>query len=232
MLLLMTWACTGPAVRDSDPDLVDDTAQDSQGPDLPLDGLGTITGDCGELDAAEWDSAQPFFFRNALDLDAGFLVEELSEGGAKVYEDGNLGGSSIVSEVLAYELLYRCELASLLKTEGEIVYEVEGKKTDLLVDIDARTVGVSVTRAFHWPPEDAYTLEEAEELLSDKLADAGQADDNVAAEDAWSRTLLHVIAYDAQYADMVEQAWQGLGSVREDFLVIVTVTDGDDAEVY
>jgi hypothetical protein len=165
------------------------------------------------------------------------VVEELSSGGAQVYEDGNLGGSSIVSEVLAFELLYRCELAELLKTEGEIVYEVEGKKTDLLADIDANTVGVSVTRAFHWPPEEDYTLEEATELLTGKLGDAAQADDNVAAEDAWSRTVLHVLAYDAQHADQVEQAWQDLGSVGsdgvlQDFIVVVTVTDGDDTEVY
>ena len=37
------------------------------------------------------------------------------------------------SEVFAYEWLARCEQATLLKTETEIVYDVVGKKADILV---------------------------------------------------------------------------------------------------
>ncbi len=63
-------------------------------------------------------------------------------------------------------MLYRCELAVLLKTEAEIVYRDDGgKKTDLLVEMDAAKIGVSVTRAYGWPPEDPYTVEDATALL-------------------------------------------------------------------
>ncbi|HJN75996.1 MAG TPA: hypothetical protein QGF58_18845 [Myxococcota bacterium] len=234
-MFMMLIACTGREPQDGQgrPPLGGDDSADT-GPDVPLDGQGEITGDCGFLAHQQWTSSESWLFRNSIDLgDAGLDVEDLSEGGAKVYTDGNLGGSSLLSEVLAFELLYRCELADLVKTEAEIEYATEGKKTDLLVQIDSRSVGVSVTRAYHWPPEDLFTVEEADALLTDKLADASEADDNVAAADAWERTILHVIAYDSQYADMVEEAYGALGAgVTEDHILVVSVTEGDDEEVY
>jgi len=235
-MFLLLVACTGrePQTDQGRPPLGgDDTAADT-GPAVPLDGQGDVSGECGVIGHAEWTSGEPLLVRNAIDLgDGGLDVEDLSEGGTKVYEDGNLGGSSLLSEVLAYELLYRCELAELIKTEAEIVYATEGKKTDLIADIDDRVVGVSVTRAFHYPPEDPYTPEEGTELLTDKLSDAAEAAGNASAADAWGRTLLHVIAYDSQYADEIEVAWAGLSaSVTQDYFVVVTVTDGNDEEVY
>lgn len=235
-MLLLVLACTGrePPTDGGRPPLSgDDTAVDT-GPSVPLDGQGTISGDCGGLAHAQWTSADSHLLANAIDLgDGGLDVDALSEDGTRVYEEGNLGGSSLLSEVLAFEMLYRCELATLIKTEAEIVYDTDGKKTDFLADIDGRTVGVSVTRAFHYPPDTPYTLEEADELLRDKLADAGEAAENVSAADAWERTLLHVIAYDEQYAALVAEAHAALGAdVTEDHLLVVTTTDGNDEEIY
>ena len=45
------------------------------------------------------------------------------------------------------------------------VRTARGKSADLL---DGEQVGVSVTRAFAWPPEDPYTVEQATTLLTDK----------------------------------------------------------------
>ncbi|RME27986.1 MAG: hypothetical protein D6798_03430 [Deltaproteobacteria bacterium] len=199
----------------------------------PLPGYGDISGDCDVLDD-EWKIHDPFLFDNAIDLAGQPTKKELSEGGLEVYTDGNLGGSSIWSEVFAYELLYRCEGAALLKTEGEIDYlDPGGKKTDLLVEMDGRKVGVSVTRAYHYPPEEGYSLAEATELLDGKLRDILVSADNAAPADAWERSVLHVFAYDADAADRVAEAWETLDpAVLDETLVIVTVSDGDDEFLY
>ena len=209
-----------------------------EGTQVPLPGWGEISGECGELDDDEWLENSPFDFINHIDLGtAGFLYDELSPGGQEVYDDGNLGGSSIHSEIIAYEMLYRCELAELLKTEGEIVYQDSGgKKTDILLLIDERKVGVSVTRAFHYPPTEPYTLEEALNLLTGKLEDVLLSAANAATEDAWERSMLHVIAYNEQSAENITLALAQLLAeepvVLDQTIVMVTVTDGDDDFVY
>jgi len=217
----------------SDDDASDDDTDDP--PDVPLEGFGEITGHCGELDDEEWDDASPFFFRNAVDFGSeAFDVELLSEGGQQIIEDDNLGGSSIHSEAIAFDMLYRCELAELLKTEAQILYlDDGGKKTDVLVELDERKVGVSVTRAFHWPPEDPYTVEEAQALLEDKLADILLSFDNADPADAWTRSILHVVAYDGSYADSIETAYSQVDAATQaDTIVVVTVTDGEDEFIY
>jgi hypothetical protein len=76
----------------------------------------------------------------------------LTAGGLEMILDGNAGGSSVYSEVFAFEWLARCELATLIKTETEIVYtDPMSKKADILVELDGRKVGVSVTRAVTFP---------------------------------------------------------------------------------
>ena len=219
------------------PDAGSDPDGGSPGPDagVPLPGFGVLSGDCGELDDAEWNVASPFLFRGAIDFDGlAFDVNALSPGGQKIWFDGNLGGSSIHSEIFSFEVLHRCELATLLKTEAEIAYlNPGGKKTDLLVTIDARRVGVSVTRAFHWPPTNPYTPAEAQALLTGKLGDVLLSAANAAPADAWERSILHVVAYDAQYADVVEAAFATLDpAVTADTILMLTVTDGNDAFVY
>lgn len=203
---------------------------------VPLPGFGTISGQCGVLDDTEWNAASPFLFRNTIDFgSASFDVAQLSAGGQQVWNDGNRGGSSLHSEVFAYEMLYRCELAKLLKTETQISYtDAGGKKTDLLTEIDARKIGVSVTRAYHYPPTNPYTEAEAKALLDDKLADLPLSQANATAADAWVRSILHVFAYDAQYADAVQSAWntQVDPAVKGDAILILTVTDGNDGDIY
>ncbi len=224
------------AASDSGPvvDAAMDAATDG-GVTVPLAGFGDITGQCGVLDDTEWNTAAPFLFRNDIDFGTQtFDASALTPGGQEIWVEGNLGGSSIHSEIFAYEVLARCELAELLKTEGQIEYTDDGgKKTDLLVKIDGRKVGVSVTRAFHYPPSDPYTLTEATDLLTQKLDDILLSAANAKPVDAWERSVLSVIAYDADYADAIETAFSGLdASVVEETILIVTVTDGTDDYIY
>lgn len=203
---------------------------------LPLAGLGTLTGDCGDvLGTDELSGPTPSLFVNTLDLGTdGFDTAQLSEGGTEVWDDGNLGGSSAESEVIAFEVLYRCELASLIKTETEISYVDEGgKKTDLLVEIDGIDLGVSVTRAYGWPPEDPYTVEQATVLLEDKLGDIPLSSANVASDDAWTKQVLSVIAYTPDHAASIATAWAALDpDVQGDTVLFVTATEGDDEALY
>lgn len=218
-----------PAVIDAPGDLPD--------AGLPLDGFGAITGACGVLDDEEWESDASFVFQNAIDFAAAGYTEDdfdlLSAGGQEIILDGNAGGSSIMSEVFAFEMLHRCELAALLKTETEISYDTSGTITDLLVSIDSFKIGVSVTRAVGYPRDAPYTVEQARTLLEDKLADVLASTANVAAEDAWVRQILHVLAYAPEHAASLATAYAQIDEgIRDDTLVFVTVTEGDDEFIY
>ena len=202
----------------------------------PLAGVGKISGQCGVLDEVEWKSKSPFLFRNTLDLGANYAFDEkkLSAGGQQIFSEGTLGGSSVHSEIFAHEMLYRCEMAKLIKSESKITYQNSGgKKTDMLLTIDARKVGVSVTRAFHYPPTSPYTEAEGKKLLDKKLADLPLSKANAAASDAWTRSVLHVLAYNKQSADTLQAAWAKVSAaVKGDAILLVTVTDGKDDVIY
>ena len=63
----------------------------------------------------------------------------------------NAGGSSLISEALAFELLARAFGASLSKTELELDYSAGSKMTDFAIDVfGGYPLGVSVTRAYKW----------------------------------------------------------------------------------
>ena len=158
----------------------------------------------------------------------------MTEGGQEILADGNLGGSSEASEIFAYEMLSRCENASLLKTESEISYvDPMGKKTDLLLQIDGIRIGVSVTRAMVFPPADAYPVTNATDLLSRKLDGVRSASANVHPDDRWQKQILSILAYGPDFAASLREAWDELDAeTKADTIVYVTVTNGDDAFIY
>lgn len=202
---------------------------------LPLEGFGDIVGSCGVLQAMDFDTQMPSLHQNNIDFkNMMFMASLLSVGGKKVHDDGNLGGSSLMSEIFAYEVLYRCELAELVKTESEIAYKDDaGKKTDLLVKLDGFSVGVSVTRAVGFPKEDPYTVAQAKDLLSDKLAGVKASTANVASGDGWKKQVLFVLAYAQGHADALKQAFGQIdASIKGDTIVWITVTDGADGFIY
>lgn len=212
-----------------------DAAVDASG---PRPGFGEIVGDCGVLGLTELDGTIPLWFQGELTFanryDDPAERDQLTPGGLEIILDGNAGGSSLYSEVFAYEWLARCELATLVKTETEIAYDVvSSKKADLLVEIDARKVGVSVTRAMTFPFGQPYTLAAATTLFDRKLDDIQLATANVSAADRWSKQMLVALAYDLQHAQVAMQAWQALDdATRDDTILIVAVTSGDDVFIY
>lgn len=202
---------------------------------VPLAGFGDISGACGVLGAMDIQSSSPLVVRDTIDFGMTmFDPTKLSPGGQTIYDKGNLGGSSLESEIISYEVLYRCELAALLKTEAEVLYQSSmGKKTDLLVSMDSLKVGVSVTRAYGFPPEAPYTVTQAYDLLLKKLSDIQLSTANVAPADAWEKQILHVIAYTSAHADAMEQAYAMVDpAVRADTILLLTVTEGSDEFIY
>lgn len=233
-------ACSDPSKTTADAPLQRDAAvivDVAPTVDAPA-GFGVVTGDCGVLDDTEWTATTPFWFAGIFDFGTDRYDDpadrpRLTPGGVRLVMTANAGGSSGLSEVFAYEWLARCEGATLLKTETEIVYDTTSKIADMLVDIDGRKVGVSVTRLVHFPFGQAYTLTEADTLLRRKLDDIQLATASVSAADRWSRQMLAVLAYDQQHADVAMQAWNALpAATRDDTILIVSVTNGDDAFIY
>jgi len=225
------------ATPDGPPHAPADAPADAPDGGVPLAGFGDITGMCGVLGPAELDGTTPLWFEGEITFadryDDPAERDQLTPGGVEIILDGNAGGSSLYSEVFAYEVLARCELATLLKTETEIVYDVPGKIVDLLVDIDGRKVGVSVTRAMTFPFGDPYTLDAATTLLQRKLDDIQLATAQVSAADRWSKQMVSVLAFDQQHAQVAMQAWTLLDDqTRDDTLLMVTVTSGDDLFIY
>jgi hypothetical protein len=202
----------------------------------PIDGYGAISGTCGEVDLADILDDLPQYLDNGLDFTSRLPFDDdyLSPGGMEIVADGNLGGSSLYSEVFAYEVLYRCEGAALLKTEGEIIYQsAMGKKTDILLEIDGERVGVSVVRAMSYPEGAPYPVSQAFDVLEGKLADILLSSANVDPQDGWPKQILAVIAQTPDHADAIEQAWAMVDeATKADTIVYVTVTEGEDDFIY
>ena len=204
---------------------------------VPLMGFGDISGMCGVLNDPELTGTTPLFFRDALTFMRRYNDPAdrplLTAGGQKIVATPNAGGSSLFSEVFAFEQLARCELAGLLKTETEIVYDTQGKITDILVQIDGKKIGVSVVRAVQFPFGSPYTVESATTIIQRKLEDIQASSMNVSAQDRWVKQILAVLAYDDQHVDTVETAWLGMAAtVRADTVLVVTATHGDDMFIY
>lgn len=221
-----------------DPDSSTDAGPDgSGGPTLPLPGFGTITGSCGVLDD-ELLSPDPSVIVDAIDFGADPWDNPadlglLTSGGQEMVADGNAGGSSLESEIFSFEVLARCEGATLVKTETEVVYDVSGSITDILVEIDGMKVGVSVTRAVGFPRDAVYPEATASALLTRKLNDIQESSAHVSAGDRWVKQILHVIAYADQHVAAMQGAYAALDpSVKADTILWVTRSDGDDEFLY
>ncbi|WP_434418838.1 hypothetical protein [Nannocystis pusilla] len=197
--------------------------------------LGVLSGDCGLIDLMELESPEPFVFTGAIDFGVvGYDYDLLTAGGQQIYDEGNLNPGSLYSEIVAYEVLARCETAALLKTEATIVYtNPMGKKTDFLAEIDGLKVGVSVVRAVGFPKDAPWTVAQADTILKGKLGDIKLSSANVAPEDAWVKQILSVVAYGPMHKESLLTAYAALDpAVKADTILVITVTDGDDAFIY
>ena len=202
-------------------------------------GFGLIAGPCGMV-AGELETPTPSLFVNRLDFaddrfDDPGDIDLLTAGAQRILDEGTLGGSSGLSEAFAYEVLERCEGASLLKSESLISYMegTTGAFTDILVELEGLKIGVSVTRAVGFPRDDPYTIEDGASIIERKLSDVLESTARVADGDRWVKQILLVMAYADMHAESLQTAWDAIdASVRADTIVYVVITDGMDGPIY
>lgn len=232
-MFLHALACTAPSQDSAEPSDTHGPVDTDTGPiddtgwEDPL-ALGALSGDCPLLTEV-WGDTSPQLLETALSLDSGFDEGLLSDAGTAVWEAGNLGGSSAESEVVSMEVLFGCDGAALLATEGDIPYTGDGKKGDLYVEVHGHPVLVSVTRAFHYNDPDAgIDVDRAIDLLQDKIDGVEEAA-SLLDGDA-DRVLLHVLAYGDNDVSALQTAWSSVDA--GEVLVLITRTDGDDEALY
>jgi len=239
-------ACSAPGSHATDAGDVDapggqhDAALDAPSDAMdgvPLVGFGELEGMCGVLADPELTGPTPVAIRVSMTFARRYQDPDdrplLTEGGVRLLETPNAGGSSALSEAFAYEQLARCELASLLKTETEVVYDTEGAITDLLAEIDGHKIGVSVTRAFAYPPGTPYSIEAATDLLERKLAGVQEATANVSAQDRWRKQVLAYMSWDDQSTASLDAAWAMVDpALKGDTILVITTTHGEDQFLY
>jgi hypothetical protein len=236
-LFVLLAACESPAAQ------IEVDAPVAPMPDASIDappaatGFGELSGMCGVLMAMDMTSTTPMLVQDTFTFARQYVDPTdrplLTDGGRHLAETPNAGGSSLLSEVFAYEQLARCELATLLKTETEIVYDTAGKITDLEVMLDGHKIGVSVTRAVAYPFGSTYTLSTATTLIMRKLEDIKLSTANVSEQDRWDKQVLAILAWDGTVAATMAQAWDALDpTVKADTIVLLTTTDGEDLFIY
>lgn len=207
-------------------------------PQVPLPGFGDLSGDCGVLDD-ELTAPTPSYHLLTMDFgtdvyDAGDF-DQLTPGGQILAVTANAGGSSGWSETFAYEVLARCELALLLKTETEIDYDpmTTGAITDILLEVDGLKIGVSVVRAMTFPRDAVPSLATYQTLLARKLEDIQESTQRVVPADAWGKQILSVMADSDVHEAVWRQAWDSLDpTLTADTILYVTITNGADDPIY
>jgi hypothetical protein len=236
LVLMLVAACGGAPVADQ-PDAATEEAPDAAIDAVTASGFGELSGMCGVLMSTDLTGAAPALFRATMTFARRYNDPAdrplLTPGGQHLAATPNAGGSSGFSEIFAYEELARCETATLLHTETEISYEIDGKITDLEVKIGGEMIGVSVTRAQTYPLGTPYTESAATTLLNKKLGDIQMSTANVSETDRWRKQVLAILAWDTQAADTFATAWAALDAgVKADTLVVITTTEGDDTFIY
>ncbi|KAM9943668.1 hypothetical protein ACTFIT_008246 [Dictyostelium discoideum] len=150
----------------------------------------------------------------------------LSNGGQRILDTPNAGGSSVWSEVLSFEVLNQVFGAQLKKTETEIEYAPGSKITDFSVDINNSHIGVSVVRIINFfdlngrTYKAVFTPEYARNLLYKKLF--GVIASTEAVVDKWEKQILYVWTTSSCVADIiVQEYWKVPAKLRSNTLVYV-----------
>jgi predicted small lipoprotein YifL len=228
-------AASADGNTDNDASALPDASADAQfsdGGPTNTDILGTLYGPCGVLRPLI-ASPMPSLVNNQLVFMAPERYERaaLSMGGQRLFDTPNAGGSSIESEIMAYEVLHFCEGASLTATETEIQYTAPDDAgansiTDLLVTIDGQRVGVSVTRIYR-PAPMVLTDADVRSQLVTKLTGINRSSMRVLPAFRWVKQILSVFVANQTVADQVTRVWPTIdAATRADTIVLMTTTRG------
>lgn len=166
--------------------------------------------------------------------ESGYNPNLLGSDAQTVYYDSNTGGSAIEARSLGMEILSRLANATLIDAETQIQYvDVGGIKTDMIISIENLNVGVDVTIAVHYPPNDPYSIQEATALLTAKLGDIILKGQNIVPDYNCTKYILMIFAYDSETAGLLSTAWESIDpAIRTNTIVLVVTTEGVDGFLY
>nr|WP_321412752.1 putative metal-binding motif-containing protein [uncultured Carboxylicivirga sp.] len=210
--------------------------QDCDGGDLNCasnDGYGELIYDGVTILPTNLTELSPSIHSVVLDCIEPFSPELLLPDGQVVYSAGLDGGTNIVSEALAMDVLTRYSGAILTATENEVVYNTVGSIFDFLVQIDNIPLGVSVTRAVKFPYDDPYTVNDAEALLNNKLVSIIESLNNIDSQYGISKGVLVIMAYSQSHSDLLQITFSNMeASILGNTIVLIVTTNGDDSAIY
>ncbi len=157
-----------------------------------------------------------------------FKEMELSRDSLRILLTPNAGGNSIVSEVLSFEMFKKYFNAHLLKTEMEVEYFPEGGSiNDYVMKIFNTVIGVSVTRAMKYPFDEAFTIQDATNLLTKKLKGIVQSSKN--SMEHWNKQILHVWVMNEYTCNSMLIAWSELSrQLKTNTVLLITVAENSN----
>ena len=133
-----------------------------------------------------------------------------------------LGGTSVWSEALSFELMSLLFNAKLDKTEMELEYWPNGSKiTDYSIKVSNLEFGVSVTRAMKF--RGIFTEKDVTDLLTKKLYGVTVSSQNVMGTH-WEKQVLHIWTEKRYMCDVLVAAFEKLTdeTLKSSTLVILT----------
>lgn len=153
---------------------------------------------------------------------------ELSRDSLRILLTPNAGGNSIVSEVLSFEMFKKYFNSHLLKTEMEVEYFPEGGSiNDYVMKIFNTVIGVSVTRAMKYPFDEAFTIQDATNLLTKKLKGIAQSSKN--SMEHWNKQILHVWVMNEYTCNSMLIAWSELSrQLKTNTVLLITVAENSN----
>ena len=157
----------------------------------------------------------------------------ISIDAAKVLDNPNAGGNSILSEVLACDILYRLHGAKNVHTEMEVNYIYSNWKIcDFTMEIYDNRVGISVTRAMNYKDPSEYKLENADTLLRKKLYGLILTRDNATYIDTFYTSILFIWCQTTRIAELLCEAYNALDESLTPPELIIYCVVSDVKEIF
>ncbi|KAJ6253145.1 hypothetical protein M0813_13481 [Anaeramoeba flamelloides] len=150
----------------------------------------------------------------------------ICKGAQKIRDSDNAGGTSVISEAMSFEVLYKMINAKLLTTENEIMYHPIGKITDYAIQVSSHentvTLGVSVTRAMKY--RGVFEKKDAVRLLEKKLFGVICSSEN-SSYPKFAKQILHIWSTDERTSNILKDVYNNdiSNQYKHNTIIIVTV---------
>lgn len=197
---------------------------------------GIVDEGCNQNGFADYsfETTLPNFYKGTFNIITDFdCNSSLTTDGQTVFISDNSGGSSLISNSLAMNILNLLGYNLYLTSDAIIYDNPSGKMLDMLVSSENFNFGVDISRAVSYPLGSFYSSTQATSLLESKLLDIEQAKVNISSLNPIDSSLLFIFAYNSQHSDAVSSAWNSLDpAIKSNVSLILMVTEGLDEFIY